>query len=41
MIYVRKKFQNEKYIAKLHNKQDTFSAKWSALLHTLEGSIGS
>ena len=41
IIYVRKKFQNEKYIAKLHNKQDTFSAKWSALFHTLEGSIGS
>ena len=37
LIYVRRKLQNEKYIAKLHNKQDTFIAKWSALLHTLEG----
>ena len=38
LVYVRRKFQNEKYIAKLHNKQDAFVAKWSALLPTLEGS---
>ena len=37
IIYVRKKFKNEQYIAKLHNKEDAFSAKWSALFHTLEG----
>lgn len=29
--YLRKKFQNEMYISKLHNKLDKFLAKWSAL----------
>lgn len=36
IAFLKKKFQNEKYISKLHNNYDKFLAKWSALYHTLD-----
>ena len=29
LCYVKRKYQNEKYISKLHDEQDKFNAKWS------------
>ena len=37
LTYLRKKYKNGKYIAKLHNKTDVFFTKWSALYSILEG----
>ena len=31
IIYLKRKYQNEKYISKIHNKQNKFQAKWSLL----------
>ena len=35
-IYLKKKYKNEKYISKIHNRQEKFQAKWSALHQVLE-----
>ena len=37
--YVKTKYQNEKYIAKLHNNQEKFNAKWSNISHALQNSL--
>ena len=37
--YVKTKYQNEKYIAKLHNNQEKFNAKWSNISHALQDSL--
>ena len=34
--YVKRKYQKEKYISKLHQKQDNFNAKWSVLNNALQ-----
>ena len=36
IIYLKRKYQNEKYNSKIHNKQNKFQAKWSLLSHTME-----
>ena len=36
IIYLKRKYQNEKYISKIHNKQNKFQAKWSLLSHIME-----
>ena len=33
---MKRKYQNEKYISKLHQKQDNFNAKWSVLNNALQ-----
>lgn len=35
ITYLKKKFQNEKYISKLYSKQDKFFAKWASLWDSL------
>ena len=35
-IYLKRKYKNEKYISKIHNRQEKFQAKWSALHQVLE-----
>ena len=37
ITYLKRKYQNEKYISKIHNKQNKFQAKWSLLSHIMEG----
>lgn len=39
LLYLKRKFQNEKYIYMLHNNYNKFLAKWSDLYNTLEGEI--
>ena len=37
ICYVKRKYQNEKYISKIHNNQEQFNAKWSCLNNFLQG----